>query len=138
MSNNKEGKVEFVIISGDSVDNFTQFVDNLGGKYENLGYGFGIVSIPVDNLSQLYQNKNIQYIEVPKSLYTTDSSSNRASCVIQARDAFNVEGQEILIGFIDCGIDYTHPAFKNDDGTTRVEYIYDLSEVVNLFLRKWK
>ncbi len=35
------------------MDNFTQFVDNLGGKYENLGYGFGIVTIPVDNLSQL-------------------------------------------------------------------------------------
>ena len=33
----------------------------------------------------------------------------------------------MLVGFIDWGIDYTHPAFMNEDGTTRIEYIYDLS-----------
>ena len=31
------------------------------------------------------------------------------------------------MGFLDTGIDYTHPAFINADGTTRIEYIYDLS-----------
>ena len=25
------------------------------------------------------------------------------------------------------GIDYTHPGFRNEDGTTRIDYIYDLS-----------
>ena len=29
-------------------------------------------------------------------------------------------------GFLDTGIDYTHPAYK-PDGTSRIEYIYDLS-----------
>lgn len=120
--------VEVVIISGDSVDNITQFVDNLGGTYENLGYGFGIVKIPVDKFVDLAKNKNIQYIEMPKNLYTTDALSNRAACVQQARDTFNIQGEGVLIGFIDSGIDYTHPAFRNDDGTTRIEYIYDLSE----------
>ncbi|MGL5352488.1 MAG: S8 family serine peptidase, partial [Clostridium sp.] len=134
MTNTKNDEfVEVVIISGDSVDNITQFVDNLGGKYYDLGYGFGIVNISVDNLPKLYQNRNIRYIEVPKSLYTTDNSSNRASCVQQARDTFNVQGEGVLIGFIDSGIDYTHPAFRNDDGTTRIEYIYDLSEGGNLY-----
>ncbi|MGL5086264.1 MAG: S8 family serine peptidase [Clostridium sp.] len=134
MTNTKNDKfVEVVIISGDSVDNLAQFVDNLGGKYYDLGYGFGIVNISVDNLPELYKNRNIQYIEVPKSLYTTENSSNRASCVQQARDAFNIEGEGVLIGFIDSGIDYTHPAFRNNDGTTRVEYIYDLSEGGNIY-----
>ncbi|MEG2919257.1 MAG: S8 family serine peptidase [Clostridium sp.] len=120
--------IEVVIISGDSVDNIAQFVDNLGGTYENLGYGFGIVKISVDKFVDLAKNRNIQYIEMPKNLYTTDSSSNRASCVQQARDTFSIQGEGVLIGFIDSGIDYTHPAFRNDDGTTRIEYIYDLSE----------
>ena len=125
--------VEVVIISGDSVDNITQFVDNLGGKYEDLGYGFGIVDIAVDKLGDLASNRNIQYIEIPKSLYASDTSSNRASCVPQARNTFNTEGLGVLVGFIDSGIDYMHPAFRNDDGTTRIEYIYDLSEGRNIY-----
>lgn len=128
INENSNEIVEVVIISGDSVDNLTQFVDNLGGTYESLGYGFGIVSIPMDKFADLARNKNIRYIEIPKSLYTTDNASNRASCVQQARDTFNLQGEGVLIGFIDSGIDYTHPGFRNDDGTTRVEYIYDLSQ----------
>ena len=45
--------IEVVIISGDNVDNISQTVDNLGGKYLNLGYNFGIVTIPVDKIIDL-------------------------------------------------------------------------------------
>ena len=34
----------------------------------------------------------------------------------------------VLIGFIDSGIDYTHPAFIDEEGNTRIEYIKDYSE----------
>lgn len=120
--------IEVVIISGESVDKLSQFVDNLGGKYESLGYGFAIVTISVDKLVELARNESIQYIELPKSLYTTDEQSNRAACVQRAQSSFNVDGKGVLIGFIDSGIDYTHRAFRNTDGTTRIEYIYDLSQ----------
>lgn len=103
-------------------------VNSIGGKYEDLGYGFGIVTLPIGNLTQLANVESIQYIELPKSLYTTDAASNRASCVITAREEYSIRGDGVLIGFIDSGIDYTHPAFRNDDGTTRIEFIYDISE----------
>ena len=118
--------IEVVIISGESVDKIRQTVDNLGGTYEDLGYSFGLVKIPVDKVVDLSLDPQIQYIELPKSLYITDSQANRASCVQTAQGAYNLLGEGILVGFIDTGIDYTHPAFMNDDGTTRIEYIYDL------------
>lgn len=123
-----QSEVEVIIISGESVDNISRFVESLGGKYEALDYGFAIVTIPVDKLTQLAANENIQYIELPKSLYTTDEQSNRAACVQRARTSFNIQGEGVLIGFIDSGIDYTHRAFRNEDGTTRIEYIYDISD----------
>ena len=55
-------EIEVVIISVDNVDNISQSVDNLGGKYLNLGYNFGIVTIPVDKLLDLASNPKIQYI----------------------------------------------------------------------------
>ncbi|WP_354094280.1 S8 family serine peptidase [Clostridium gasigenes] len=125
--------IEVVIISGESAITMGQFVNSLGGTYEYLGYGFAVVNIAVDKLGELAKNRSIQYIEIAKQLYTTDSSSNRAACVQPARDTFGIEGEGALIGFIDSGIDYTHPAFINEDGTTRIEYIYDLSEGGNIY-----
>lgn len=120
-------EIEVVIISVDNVDNLRQFVDNLGGKYLNLGYNYGIVNINVSKLIALASNPKILYIELPKNLYTADSQSNRASCVTQVTKENGLDGSGVIIGFLDTGIDYTHPAFRNNDGTTRIEYIYDLS-----------
>ena len=127
LSGETEKEIEVVIISGDNVDNISQTVDNLGGKYLNLGYNFGIVTIPVDKIIDLALVPTIQYIEFPKNLYTTDFESNRASCITQISKANGLNGKGTIVGFLDTGIDYTHPAFINADGTTRIEYIYDLS-----------
>ncbi|MDU1854631.1 MAG: S8 family serine peptidase, partial [Clostridium baratii] len=123
----EQNTIEVSILTGDNVDNISQIVDNLGGTYEDLGYGYGIANIPVDKLRDLANVDSIRYIELPKSLYTSDSGSNRAACVQRAQNSFELLGEGMLIGFIDTGIDYTHPAFRLDDGTTRIEYIYDLS-----------
>ena len=127
LSGETEKEIEVVIISGDNVDNISQTVDNLGGKYLNLGYNFGIVTIPVDKIIDLALVPTIQYIEFPKNLYTTDFESNRASCITQISKVNGLNGKGTIVGFLDTGIDYTHPAFINSDGTTRIEYIYDLS-----------
>lgn len=34
-------------------------------------------------------------------------------------------GKDVIIGYIDSGIDYLHEDFKNEDGTTRVLYYWD-------------
>lgn len=125
---NQGNLLEVTIISASSPEELNEIVTSLGGKYEDLGYGFGLVSIARENLWKLANVQSIQYIELPKSLYTTDSASNRAACVTAARNEYSISGEGILIGFIDSGIDYTHPAFRNDDGTTRIEFIYDISE----------
>lgn len=121
-------KLEVVTISGENVDKIKNVVDNLGGAYEDLGYGFGIVNISVDKLVDFIKSDIVQYIELPKSLYTSDEQSNIASCVDEAQKTLNLTGKGVLVGFIDSGIDYTHNAFRNIDGTTRIEYIYDLSQ----------
>ena len=103
------------------------YVNKIGGKLQDLGYGFGIVTISVDKIVELAKSPNIQYIELPKSLYLTDAGSNRAICVPRVQSDYGLLGDGTVIGFIDSGIDFTHPAFRNEDGSTRIEYIYDLS-----------
>lgn len=120
--------IEVTIISGDTPENVRREIEKVGGSYYDLGYGFGLVTIPREKVIDLANIPSIEYIELPKQLYTTDAGSNRAACVPVARSNYGIEGEGVLVGFIDTGIDYTHPAFRNSDGTTRIDYIYDLSE----------
>jgi len=35
------------------------------------------------------------------------------------------KGKDVIIGIVDSGVDWSHPGFKNADGTTRILYIWD-------------
>lgn len=125
---NQNGNIEVIILSPDSPENLRSTIEVIGGTYESLGFSYGIVKIPINKIGDLAAIPSIQYIELPKELYTSDYQSNRAACVITARNSYSIQGCGVVIGFIDSGIDFTHPAFKNEDGTSRVEYIYNLNE----------
>ncbi|MDK0618813.1 S8 family serine peptidase [Clostridium perfringens] len=120
------GEIELVVLYGDNFLRFKNSVDAIGAKVEDLGYGFGILIIKVNDLSRIIELEGLQYIELPKILYTSAYDSNRASCIPSVWKSYNLTGEGILVGFLDTGIDYTHNAFKDADGNTRIEYIYDL------------
>ena len=120
------GEIELVVLYGDNFLRFKNSVDAIGAKVEDLGYGFGILIIKVSDLNRIIELEGLQYIELPKILYTSAYDSNRASCIPSVWNNYNLTGEGILVGFLDTGIDYTHNAFKDDEGNTRIEYIYDL------------
>ena len=122
-----ENPIEVIVLYGEAYEEVNTFVTQIGGKLENLGYGYGIITINIEKVVNLAKQPNIQYIELPKNLFLSDLGSNRATCVERVNSELGLRGEGILIGFIDTGIDYTHPAFRKEDGTTRVQYIYDLS-----------
>lgn len=121
-------QIEVIIISSSTKEELDNIVQEFNGTYEDLGFGFGIVTLSPGDLVKLSNVQTIQYIELPKNLFTSDIQSNNAACVIQARNRYDIRGEGTLIGFIDSGIDFTHPAFRWEDGKTRIDYIYDLSE----------
>lgn len=120
------GEIELVVLYGINFLRFKNSVDKIGAKVEDLGYGFGILIIKVSDLNRIIELEGLQYIELPKILYTSAYDSNRASCIPSVWNNYNLTGEGILVGFLDTGIDYTHNAFKDTDGNTRIEYIYDL------------
>lgn len=122
----KMGEIELVVLYGDNKFKFENSVKSIGANFEDLGYGFGILIIKISDLNKIGQLKGLQYIELPKVLYTSEYESNRASCITSVWNNYGLTGEGVLIGFLDTGIDFTHNAFKDENGNTRIEYIYDL------------
>lgn len=70
---------------------------------------------------------NYSYFAIPKLFGLLDTSSMEASGIIalQNQPILQLTGSNVLIGFIDTGIDYRNPVFLGKDGKTRIVAIWD-------------
>lgn len=78
----------------------------------------------------IIQSMGADYINtVPKVMGLLDRASLESSGIIQVQQQpyLNLNGSNVLIGFVDTGIDYTQQVFKYENGTSKIRYIYDLS-----------
>lgn len=89
---------------------------------------FLIMTINKNNINRLSTYPSIQYIELPEVMqYILDIEAG-AVCALgisNPQGIYYVTGAGTLIGIIDSGIDYTHPDFIREDGTSRIAYIWD-------------
>ncbi len=87
---------------------------------------FTAVYIP-DNLVPEKSLDAYGYKVFVRLLGLLDEQSIEASGVRRLRNiaGLNLRGQGVLIGIVDTGIDYTHSAFINADGTSRIVSIWD-------------
>lgn len=123
--NEKEILELAVLISGD-INIVKEKINAIGGSVVDLGFNFAVISIRGESIGQVLQISEIRYFELPKPMYASSIASNKASCITRVWDSYNLTGKGVIVGFIDSGIDYMHPAFRNEDGTTRIKYIYDI------------
>ena len=89
---------------------------------------YGMVHYPLEEeLFQNYYEYGCFYNTIPKLFTLLDLESLEASGIlaVQNQPVLGLKGQDVLIGFIDTGIDYTHPAFRRPDGLSRIVGIWD-------------
>lgn len=67
------------------------------------------------------------YNSVPKCFTLLDVAAMEQSGILQVQNypTLNLQGSGVLIGFVDTGIDYQNPIFRNIDGSTRIAGIWD-------------
>lgn len=87
---------------------------------------YAIVTIRQELISWLADQVQIEYIEKPKRLFFSVDQGRTASCVNGLEgEPYHLTGRGVLVAVIDSGIDYTHPDFRNADGSTRIVSIWD-------------
>ena len=98
--------------------------------------GFVTAQVPVDLLARVSQIVGVSDVEVsPKLELCTDSTlrATRTLDVLNGHDnglPFNYDGTGVVVGIIDVGFDYQHPAFRraDDPSRCRIVRVYDTSD----------
>ena len=97
--------------------------------FRALSGGYAIGLIPESRLSDLAAAPEVIYVEQPKRLQQEVSQGILASCISPLHEgtttAETLSGQGVLVAVLDSGIDYFHPDFRNEDGTTRIAWLWD-------------
>lgn len=111
--------IEKNAITGDYLSRYPgsciQYVDNYAILYRplNLIPNFNLNSIPYGTVPKLY------------GLMDTTAVDSTGAERLQNIPSLSLKGQGTITGFIDTGIDYTHPVFQNATGQTRIRCIWD-------------
>ncbi len=100
--------------------------EEIGFQAEELLAGYAIVHISPELAPLLLSAEEILWTEVPARVYEEVTAGKRAACVTTLQGQHpELTGQGVLVAVIDSGIDYTHPDFRNEDGTTRIAALWD-------------
>lgn len=95
---------------------------------ELLG-GFAIVTLPESRLEEFSGMPQVEFVEKPKRIYFEVFEAKQASCISSVQTGEKgLSGKGVLVGIVDSGIDYRHPDFRKEDGSTRILRIWDQSD----------
>ncbi|WP_440322181.1 S8 family peptidase [Laedolimicola sp.] len=102
------------------------FLEREGIRATELLNGYAIIQVPESGLGGLAQAPEIEYIEKPKRLFFSVNQGKTASCIPAVQNArYDLYGDGVLVALLDSGVDYAHPDFRNEDGTTRILALWD-------------
>lgn len=95
-------------------------------RVEELIAGYAIVTIPESLIDTFSQLDEVEYVEKPKRLYFSMLEGKQASCVypVTERDPY-LAGSGVLVAVIDSGIDFESPEFRDEQGNTRILFLWD-------------
>ena len=90
--------------------------------------GYAVVTLPETELDAYSDREQVEFIEKPKRLYFETFEGREASCILPVQAELNgLTGEGILVGIVDSGVDYFHPDFRNEDGSSRILRLWDQS-----------
>jgi subtilisin family serine protease len=102
----------------------------LGGRFKYAAGDIAAIVLPLGKVQELAASPFVRRIEDNDlRLQPLNDQMLLNSHALEVQNGWNLpqpyDGSGVIIGIIDEGIDFTHPDFRNSDGTTRIRYVWD-------------
>ena len=124
-------QVELILLTRESMEWNREELREKEIQVTQLLGNYAVAVLEESLVEEFLQSPDILYAELPVRVYTSVELGRAASCISNRPTApyvpSNLSGKGVLVGIIDSGIDYTHPDFCNEDGTTRIMALWDQS-----------
>ena len=121
-----------ILIQG-NIDEIKQEVTSVGGKFKYAAGDIASVSMPLNKISEMVSKKGIERIEAfSAGIHPLNDTMLKNNNVLpvhngQAPLTQGYDGTGVIAGFIDTGIDITHPDFQDSLGHSRIKFLWDQS-----------
>ncbi len=95
---------------------------------EQINQEYAVIQVArEENVEEMRDFLNFQNLPRIFGLLDVGHLEESGVLEIQRNPNFDLLGQGIILGIIDTGVDYRHPAFVNEDTTSRIGVIWDQS-----------
>lgn len=97
---------------------------------QELGGQFVVLYADRSELGNIQRGLGTSFVGfIPLVMGLLDTAAFESSGILQVQEQpyLDLRGRGVLVGIVDTGIDYTQQAFIYEDGTSKIQYIYDQS-----------
>ena len=95
-------------------------------RWNKIVEGIYAVDVRLSGLEELGQTPGVQYVEAGREMAPVlDTSVPETRTDVVHAGTPGLDGTGVVVGIVDFGFDYTLDDFRNDDGTTRVAFLWD-------------
>ena len=108
---------------------YTGDVLSLGYPTELLDAQFAIMELTDQEAGRILEHRQVTCFEPARRLSGLLSRSLDAACIppVQRENGLGLTGKGVLIGFVDSGLDLTHPEFMGEDRRSRAAVLWDMT-----------
>ena len=108
-------------------------IRNAGGRIEGVLGQQAVINIPVSGVQRIATLKGIERIDVThtgKPLTDISVKETKVSDIINkpAGAATSLTGKGVMVCIIDCGFNFTHAAFTDGNGNSRIKCVYMMEQ----------
>ena len=133
-SQNGRAMVSLFIKSGDPVAAM-QEVERSGGVVYTVAGDILTATLPLEEVERVAEKTCVYSLQISARSRAAMNVSYQEVKANQVHNGVNLprgyRGEGVVVGVLDSGIDWSHNDFDGADGTTRIQYLWDMSGTSN-------
>src|SRR5688572_9768211 len=139
MSQTRYAEREIALFVKGNPESIRTLTESLGGTFKYAAGNIAAIRLPLNQVNNLARAAFVERIEDNDlQLRPLNDQVVLNSHSLEVHNGWNLpqayDGSGVVIGIIDEGIDFTHPDFRNTDGTTRIKYVWDQTIEATVFV----